>query len=110
MASGLLTGKWSAERVQGLPETDWRRKSPLFQEPRLSRNLALADLLAKIGARSGHSAGEVAIAWTLHHPAVTAAIVGGRRPSQVEETVGASDLQLSDQDITEIQQFVQTQL
>ncbi len=110
MASGLLTGKWSAERVQSLPETDWRRKSPLFQEPRLSRNLALANLLAKIGSRTGHSAGEVAIAWTLHHPAVTAAIVGGRHPSQVEETVGASDLQLSDQDFAEIQQFVQTQL
>jgi aryl-alcohol dehydrogenase-like predicted oxidoreductase len=110
MASGLLTGKWSAERVQSLPETDWRRRSPLFQEPRLSRNLALAGLLAKIGSRTGHSAGEVAIAWTLHHPAVTAAIVGGRHPAQVEETVGASDLQLSDQDIAEIQQFVQTQL
>ncbi len=110
MASGLLTGKWSVERVQNLPETDWRRKSPLFQEPRLTHNLALAKLLGEIGSRSGHSAGEVAIAWTLRHPAVTAAIVGGRNPKQVEEVVGASDLQLSEQDVATIEQFVQTQL
>jgi aryl-alcohol dehydrogenase-like predicted oxidoreductase len=110
MASGLLTGKWSAERVQNLPETDWRRRSPLFQEPKLAHNLALATVLGEIGTRSGHSAGEVAIAWTLHHPAVTAAIVGGRTPTQVEEIVGASDLQLSEQDIVTIENFVQNQL
>ncbi len=107
MASGLLTGKWSAERVQNLPQTDWRRRSPLFQEPELTRNLALATLLGEIGSRSGHSAGEVAIAWTLRHPAVTGAIVGGRTPTQVEEIVGASDLQLSEQDIATIEKFVQ---
>lgn len=107
MASGLLTGKWSAERVQNLPQTDWRRRSPLFQEPELTRNLALATLLGEIGSRSGHSAGEVAIAWTLRHPAVTGAIVGGRTPTQVEEIVGASDLQLSEQDIATIERFVQ---
>jgi len=107
MASGLLTGKWSAERVQNLPQTDWRRRSPLFQVPELTRNLALATLLGEIGSRSGHSAGEVAIAWTLRHHAVTAAIVGGRTPTQVEEIVGASDLQLSEQDIATIEKFMQ---
>ncbi|HTI13428.1 MAG TPA: aldo/keto reductase [Dictyobacter sp.] len=108
MASGLLTGRWSEERVQGLPETDWRRKSPIFQEPQLSRNLALAGLLQKIGERHGHSAGETAIAWTLRHPAVTAAIVGGRTPRQVEEIVGAGDFRLSQPEIDEIEAFVQT--
>jgi aryl-alcohol dehydrogenase-like predicted oxidoreductase len=106
MASGLLTNKWSKERVQQLPETDWRRRSELFQEPQLSRNLELAKLLDEIGARHGHSAGEVAIAWTLRHPAVTAAIVGGRHPAQVEEIVGASDLLLSAQDVATIEEFI----
>ncbi|GAC1376315.1 MAG: aldo/keto reductase [Ktedonobacteraceae bacterium] len=108
MASGLLTGTWSAERVQSLPQTDWRRRSSLFQEPRLANNLALASLLGEIGARSGHSAGEVAIAWTLRHPAVTAAIVGGRNPRQVEEVVGASDLELSEAEMAEIEQFMRS--
>lgn len=106
MASGLLTGKWTEERVNSLPKTDWRHKNAEFLEPRFSRNLRLAGLLAEIGKRHDRSAGEVAIAWTLHHPAVTAAIVGGRKPIQIDEIVGAGDLQLSEQEVAEIEDFV----
>lgn len=105
MMSGLLTGKMTRERVASLPEDDWRTKNAEFQEPRLSRNLALAELLKQIGARHGRSAGEVAIAWTLRLPAVTAAIVGGRRPDQVEGIIGAAEFRLSADEITEIENF-----
>ncbi len=106
MASGLLTGKMTRERVQGMPESDWRHKNAEFTEPRLSRNLALAELLRAIGQRHNVTPGAVAIAWTLRHPAVTGAIVGGRRPVQVEEIVDASGLQLNDQDAAEIAAFL----
>src|SRR5208282_2395377 len=84
MASGLLTGKMTAERVAAFPADDWRRRAVEFNEPRLSRNLRLVELLREIG--SGHQVGPgvVAVAWTLHNPAITAAIVGGRSPQQVE--------------------------
>lgn len=108
MASGLLTGKWNVQRVQNLPDTDWRKRSGDYQEPRLYRNLALAKLLQTIGHEHGRSAGEVAIAWTLRHPAVTAAIVGGRHPGQVDEIIGAGDFRLSEQEIAKIEDFVQT--
>jgi aryl-alcohol dehydrogenase-like predicted oxidoreductase len=87
MKSGLLTGKMTRERVAALPEDDFRRRAPAFQEPQLSKNLALADLMQAIGARHGRSAGEVAIAWTLRHPAVTAAIVGMRSAAQANGVV-----------------------
>ena len=78
MVSGLLTGKMTAERVAALPADDWRRKNMEFNEPRLSRNLRLVDLLREIGSGHGVTPGVVAVAWTLHNPAITAAIVGGR--------------------------------
>ena len=78
MKSGLLTGTMTRERVENFPQDDFRRRALSFQEPALSRNLDLAELMKQIGARHGRSAGEVAIAWTLRHPAVTAAIVGFR--------------------------------
>ena len=84
MVSGLLTGKMSAERVAALPEDDWRRRAVEFNEPRLSRNLRLVDLLRAIGEPHNVEPGVVAVAWTLDHPAITAAIVGGRSPRQVE--------------------------
>jgi aryl-alcohol dehydrogenase-like predicted oxidoreductase len=105
MASGLLTGAMSAERVAQMPENDWRRRDPEFQPPRLARNLQLADLLGQIGRRNGRSAGEVAIAWVLHHPAVTGAIVGGRNPQQVQGIIGAGGFRLGDQDYAEIERF-----
>jgi aryl-alcohol dehydrogenase-like predicted oxidoreductase len=84
MASGLLTGHMTAERIAQMPDDEWRKKNPEYNEPRLSRNLELANLLARIGKEHNVSAGVVAIAWTLHNPAVTAAIVGARRPTQIE--------------------------
>ena len=106
MRSGLLTGKMTPERVQNLPSDDWRRNNPDFQEPRLSKNLELVELLREIGDRHGRSPGEVAIAWTLRHPAVTAAIVGGRRPDQVDGIIGAAEFRLSEKEIEEIEAVI----
>ena len=106
MRSGLLTGKMTPERVANLPSDDWRRNAQDFQEPRLSRNLELVELLEEIGADHGLSPGEVAIAWTLRHPAVTAAIVGGRRPDQVDGIIGAAELPLSEEELDRIESFL----
>ena len=103
MQSGLLTGKMTKERVAQFPADDFRKSTGEFQEPRLSKNLAFADLLGQVGSRHGRSAGEAAVAWTLRHPAVTAAIVGFRRPSQVEGLVGAADFVLTDDEAREIE-------
>jgi aryl-alcohol dehydrogenase-like predicted oxidoreductase len=106
MKSGLLTGKMTRERAENLPEDDWRSRSSELQEPRLSRNLELVELLKDIGSRHDRSPGEVAIAWTLRLPAVTGAIVGGRSPEQVDGIVGAADLQLTDDELDEIEAFL----
>ena len=105
MKAGLLSGKMTRERAENLPADDWRRKNPAFQEPFLTRNLALAGLLADIGKQYGRTAGEVAIAWTLTNPAVTGAIVGMRNAEQVEGVVGAADLTLSADDLQRIAAF-----
>jgi aryl-alcohol dehydrogenase-like predicted oxidoreductase len=105
MKSGLLTGKMTKERVAAFPQDDFRKRAPAFQEPQLSRNLDLADLMRRIGERHGRSAGEVAIAWTLRHPAVTAAIVGMRSADQARGVLGALDFRLSDDEIAEIDRF-----
>jgi aryl-alcohol dehydrogenase-like predicted oxidoreductase len=107
MQSGLLTGAMTAERIAKMPDDDWRRNSDEFKEPRLSRNLKLVELLRQVGQRHACSPGEVAIAWTLNHPAITGAIVGGRNGKQVEGVVGAADLQLSQQDLDEIKTFLE---
>jgi aryl-alcohol dehydrogenase-like predicted oxidoreductase len=108
MASGLLTGAMTRERIANLPPDDFRRKARQFQEPLLTRNLALADLLGKIGARHNVSAGVIAIAWTLANPAITAAIVGGRNPQQVEGVWPAAKLSLYPNEMQEIKQFMET--
>ena len=105
MKSGLLSGKMTKERVATFPEDDFRRRALNFQEPALSRNLELADLMKKIGARHNRSAAEVAIAWTLRYPAVTAAIVGFRSPEQVAGVIGAMDFKLTPAEIEEIAEF-----
>ncbi len=102
MQAGLLAGKFSKERVAALPEDDWRKTSSHFKEPELSRNLALVEGLSDIAARRGRSAAELAIAWVLRRPEVTAAIVGGRRPEQVEETAAAADWDLDPEEIAEV--------
>ena len=106
MASGLLTGAMSRERIANLPDDDWRRTNREYQEPCLSRNLALTNLLAEIGKAHHVTAAVVAIAWTLHNPAVTAAIVGSRHPGQVEETIAAAEFSLSESEYEQIGQFV----
>jgi aryl-alcohol dehydrogenase-like predicted oxidoreductase len=102
MVSGLLTGKMTAERVAALPADDWRRRSPEFNEPRLSRNLKLVELLREIGNSHGVTPGVVAVAWTLHHPAITAAIVGGRSAQQVEGLVPALEFRLGEEEFARI--------
>jgi aryl-alcohol dehydrogenase-like predicted oxidoreductase len=106
MRSGLLSGAMTRERAAALPDNDWRHQAPDFQEPKLSRNLQLVDLLRLIGERHGRTPGEVAIAWTLRHPAVTAAIVGLRRPEQVSGIIGAAALRLSSEEVGEIDHFL----
>jgi aryl-alcohol dehydrogenase-like predicted oxidoreductase len=107
MASGLLTGAMTRERIAGLAEDDWRRRSADFREPRLSRNLRLASLLAVIGRRHRCAPGEVAIAWVLREPAVTAAIVGARGPEQVRAFSRATDIHLPAEELAEIEALAQ---
>ena len=102
MASGLLTGAMTRQRIAALPADDWRRNNAQYQEPKLSRNLQLVDELRAIGERHRASPGEVAIAWALRQPAVTAAIVGGRSAAQVEGTIGAARLHLGDDDLAQL--------
>ena len=106
MKSGLLTGKMTKERVAAFPQDDFRKRALAFQEPQLSRNLELADLMARIGKRRNVAAGVVAIAWTLRHPAVTAAIVGMRSAQQAREMLPVLEFQLSPEEAAEIDQFV----
>ncbi|MGA2207811.1 MAG: aldo/keto reductase [Terracidiphilus sp.] len=106
MLSGLLTGKMTAKRAASLPPDDWRRKNAEFSEPRLSRNLRLVELLREIGGGHGVSPGVAAVAWTLHHPAITAAIVGGRSAKQVEETASALRFRLREEEYERIGGFL----
>ena len=106
MLSGMLTGKMTAERAASLPANDWRRKNIEFSEPRLGRNLRLVEVLREIGNAYSVTPGVVAIAWTLHHPAITAAIVGGRSAKQVEETAAALTFRLTDGEYNRICDFL----
>lgn len=106
MQKGLLTGKVTREWVDSLAPDDHRRNDAQFQEPKLSQNLKLVDGLKAIAARSGKTAAQLAIAWTLRRPEVTAAIVGARRADQVDELVGAGDWQLSEEDIAAVDRLL----
>ncbi|HWF47360.1 MAG TPA: aldo/keto reductase [Bryobacteraceae bacterium] len=106
MKAGLLAGRMTRERALNFPEDDWRRRNPDFQEPRLSRNLELVERLREIGNRHGRSPGEVAIAWTLANPAVTGAIVGLRKPEQVNGTLGALEFRLTPDEVAEIESYL----
>jgi aryl-alcohol dehydrogenase-like predicted oxidoreductase len=105
MASGLLTGAMTRERAAELPKDDWRSGHPDFTEPGLSYNLALVDRLRLVAKRHERSVGEVAIAWTLHHPAVTGAIVGARNAKQAEGVMRAGSMRLSNEAMNEIEPF-----
>lgn len=106
MHSGLLTGAMTRERVANFPANDFRKNAKNYQEPQLSRNLGLADLMVEIGKRHGVSAGVIAIACTLHNSAVTAAIVGGRNAAQVEGVFPAATFVLPDSDYAEVRSYL----
>jgi aryl-alcohol dehydrogenase-like predicted oxidoreductase len=103
MGSGLLTGAMTRERIERLDDDDWRKRDARFEEPQLSRHLALVDRLKVVADRYDTTPGAVAIAWTLRHPAVDGAIVGLRRPGQVEDLLSAATLELSDEDAAELE-------
>jgi aryl-alcohol dehydrogenase-like predicted oxidoreductase len=102
MYSGLLSGKMTTERIKNMPSDDWRQRDPEFQMPRLEQNLQLVSTLAEIGKRHGVEPGVVAIAWTLCHPGVTGAIVGVRRPSQVDGIIPSASFRLSPQETEQL--------
>ena len=105
MLSGMLSGSMTRERIAAMPADDWRKtRNREFQEPRLTRNLRLVERLRAIGSRHGRSPGEVAIAWTLRHPAVTGAIVGARSAAQVDGFIGAAEFRLGADELQEIEQ------
>ena len=106
MVSGLLTGHMSAERVAQMPADDWRKKAAEFNEPKLSRNLKLVEVLREIGSAHSVAPGVVAVAWTLHHPAITAAIVGGRSAAQVKGLAPALSFRLSEGEFSRINEFL----
>jgi aryl-alcohol dehydrogenase-like predicted oxidoreductase len=107
MQAGLLTGRFSRERVAALDPGDWRLQNEQFREPKLSANLALVERLRPIAERRGVPLAQLAIAWTLRRKEVTAAIVGARRPAQIEETAPAGDLVLDEQDLAQIEAALQ---
>jgi aryl-alcohol dehydrogenase-like predicted oxidoreductase len=103
MGSGLLSGGMTRERIADFPADDWRRRSPDFNEPRLTQNLALVERLRAVGERYGTVPGAIAVAWVLANPAVDGAIVGFRRPDQVDPIVPAASIHLTADDIVEIE-------
>jgi aryl-alcohol dehydrogenase-like predicted oxidoreductase len=108
MKSGLLTGKMTRERIAKLPPDDFRPRTVSFQEPLLSRNLGLVEVLRNIGDRRGHTPGEVAIAWTLRDPVVTGAIVGMRSAQQAKEIVRSAEFRLSSDEVLEIESYLKS--
>ncbi len=105
MGAGLLTGAMTLERARNLPADDWRSRSENFREPRLLRHVQLVEILKTIGENHGRTPGEVAVAWTLRLPAITAAIVGARSAKQVEGIIGAMTLQLNADEVEQIEAF-----
>jgi len=107
LQSGLLTGAMTRERIAELPDDDWRKtRSPDFQEPRLTNNLALVEAFRRIGEGHGLTPAAVAIAWVLRQSAVTGAIVGARRPAQVDGLLGAVNFQINAEELAEITQLL----
>jgi aryl-alcohol dehydrogenase-like predicted oxidoreductase len=102
MGSGMLTGRMTRERIEHMPDDDWRKRDERFREPLVSRNLALVERLTAVAEQHGTSPGAVAIAWTLRHPAVDGAIVGFRAPDQVDPLLIAANLELTDEDLDRI--------
>jgi aryl-alcohol dehydrogenase-like predicted oxidoreductase len=110
MYSGLLAGAMTRQRIANFAPDDWRRRDKNFQEPNLSRNLRLVEVLREVGKRHGRTPGEVAIAWTLHNQAVTGAIVGVRSPEQVRGIIGATQFRLNDKEVMEIEDALEQEV
>jgi aryl-alcohol dehydrogenase-like predicted oxidoreductase len=110
MYSGLLAGAMTRQRIANFAPDDWRRRDQNFQEPNLSRNLRLVEVLREVGKRHGRTPGEVAIAWTLHNQAVTGAIVGVRSPEQVRGIIGATQFRLNDKEVMEIEDALEQEV
>jgi aryl-alcohol dehydrogenase-like predicted oxidoreductase len=108
MRAGLLTGKMTRERALKLPENDWRSRDADFQEPKLTRNLQLVDMLRRIGVAHDKEPGEVALAWVLNNPAIAAAIVGLRKADQVHGTSGAMNFRLTVNEMAQLDGFVKS--
>jgi len=108
MQKGLLTGKFTAERAAALPEGDHRRRDRMFREPQLTANIDVAEGLKIIAAKSGHTPAQLAVAWVLRAPEVTAAIVGARRAGQIAETAEAGDWELSQDEIDAVEMLLRT--
>jgi len=106
LASGLLTGKYDRQRIQNLPANDWRRRSPLFTEPAVTVNLWAVDALKEVASDLGVTLAQLAIAWTLRRSEVTAAIVGARKPHQIEETVKAAEIEIPQDALTRIEEIL----
>jgi aryl-alcohol dehydrogenase-like predicted oxidoreductase len=106
MKNGLLSGRMTKQRVENLPEDDFRRRSPYFQEPRLTATLEMVSDLQELSAKYSCTVGEVAIAWTLRHPAVTGAIVGLRNAGQVEGVIRAANLDIEAADFQQIEDLL----
>jgi aryl-alcohol dehydrogenase-like predicted oxidoreductase len=102
MGSGMLTGRMTRERIEAMPEDDWRTRHPAYREPRLGRNLATAERVRAVASDLGVPPGAVAVAWTLRNPAVDGAIVGFRRPDQVDDLISAASLELADADVARL--------
>ncbi len=103
MGSGLLTGRMTRARIEQLPQDDWRKHDARFNEPQLSRNLELVERLTAVADRHDSTPGAVAVAWTLANPAVDGAIVGFRRSDQVDPILAAANLELTDDDVADIE-------
>lgn len=103
MASGLLTGAMTRERLAALPKTDWRTRNDNFKEPKFSQNLAYVERLKAVAQRHGRTPGEAAIAWVLNNSAVTGAIVGARNAKQLDGIIGAMDFRLTAAEVKEVE-------
>jgi aryl-alcohol dehydrogenase-like predicted oxidoreductase len=106
MQRGLLTGKFSPERLASLPTDDHRKANSDFHEPKFTATLELVEQLRPIAERNGRTLAQLSISWVLRRPEVTAAIVGARKPEQILETAPASDWDLNEEDIGQIEQLL----
>lgn len=106
MQAGLLTGRFSRDKLANMASGDWRQRNPYFQEPSLSATLKLVEQLRPLAEKHGRNVAQLAIAWVLRRPELTAAIAGARTPSQIEETAPAGDWVLSNEEIVEIESFL----